>query len=181
MGNLLPRDFLLHFREAEFRISTSHYLTLISRRTMIPGYSIRRVEKQDYKGVCEALNALTTVGEVSKAQFDATVDHWNHSLVLPNLLQYHPYVILKDNQVAATGMLLIERKLIHGCGLVGHIEDIAVSPQHQGKQLGRALIDHLTSLGLAHCYKVILDCDESNVKFYEKCGYSKAGVEMQHR
>lgn len=151
------------------------------KRIMIPGYSIRRVEKRDYQGVCDALSALTTVGHVSQAQFDATVDHWNSVKVSPELLQYHSYVILKGDDVAATGMLFIERKLIHGCGLVGHVEDIAVSPQHQGKQLGRALIDHLTALGLSHCYKVILDCDETNVKFYEKCGYSRAGVEMQHR
>ncbi|GAV49918.1 hypothetical protein ZYGR_0S00510 [Zygosaccharomyces rouxii] len=150
---------------------------------MVPGYSIRRVEKQDYEGVLQALNALTTVGSVSKAQFEETVNHWNNVKVSsgPDLLQYHPYVILHGEKVAATGMMFIERKLIHECGLVGHIEDIAVSPHHQGKQLGRALIDHLTDLGLKHCYKVILDCDDSNVKFYEKCGYSRAGVEMQHR
>ena len=30
-------------------------------------------------------------------------------------------------------------------------------------------------------YKIILDCDEKNVKFYEKCGFNNAGVEMQIR
>ncbi|GCE99368.1 glucosamine-phosphate N-acetyltransferase-like protein [Zygosaccharomyces mellis] len=147
------------------------------------GYSIRRVERQDYEGVLQALSALTTVGSVSRTQFEETVDHWNHVKVSsePEILQYHPYVVLHGEEVAATGMLFIERKLIHGCGLVGHIEDIAVSLHHQGKQLGRALIDHLTNLGLRHCYKVILDCDERNVRFYEKCGYSRAGVEMQRR
>lgn len=150
---------------------------------MVPGYSIRRIEKQDYEGALEALSALTTVGSVSKTQFEETLNYWNQVKVStePEVLQYHPYVIVHDGKVAATGMLFIERKLIHECGLVGHIEDIAVSPHHQGKQLGRSLIEHLTTLGLKHCYKVILDCDEKNVKFYEKCGYSKAGIEMQRR
>lgn len=149
---------------------------------MVPGYSVRRVEKQDCDGVLQTLSALTTVGSVSKKQFEETVDYWQDLKVSPDLLQYHPYVIVHgEGEIAATGTLFIERKLVHGCGLVGHIEDIAVSPSHQGKQLGRALIDHLTKLGLEHCYKVILDCSESNVKFYEKCGYSIAGVEMQRR
>jgi len=28
------------------------------------------------------------------------------------------------------------------------------------------------------CYKVILDCAEKNVKFYEKCGYESKGILM---
>ena len=28
------------------------------------------------------------------------------------------------------------------------------------------------------CYKVILDCDEKNVGFYEKCKFEKKGVQM---
>ena len=30
----------------------------------------------------------------------------------------------------------------------------------------------------AGCYKVILDCSDSNVKFYEKCGFQKKEVQM---
>ena len=30
----------------------------------------------------------------------------------------------------------------------------------------------------AGCYKVILDCSEDNVEFYEKCGFSRKGVQM---
>ena len=28
------------------------------------------------------------------------------------------------------------------------------------------------------CYKVILDCEDHNQKFYEKCGFHRKGVEM---
>jgi len=30
----------------------------------------------------------------------------------------------------------------------------------------------------AGCYKVILDCSESNVAFYEKCGLTRKEVQM---
>lgn len=28
------------------------------------------------------------------------------------------------------------------------------------------------------CYKVILDCSEDNVNFYQKCGFTKKEVQM---
>lgn len=81
--------------------------------------------------------------------------------------------------MVAVGMVLVERKLIHECGLVGHIEDIAVDKAQQGKKLGIRLIKTLTEIGKAMgAYKVILDCSDHNVEFYEKCGYVRAGVEM---
>ena len=41
------------------------------------------------------------------------------------------------------------------------------------------MIQTLNKLGWVNkCYKVILDCDDSNVGFYEKCGYSRKGAQM---
>lgn len=151
---------------------------------MVSGYSIRRLEKRDYEGVIQTLKVLTVVGEVSRDHFESIVDHWDSLHVTDEIRQYNPYVIVEDatGEVAATGNIIIERKLIHECGLCGHIEDIAVSQGHQGKQLGKMLIEKLTQVGIdSGCYKIILDCDEKNVRFYEKCGYSKAGIEMQFR
>ena len=34
------------------------------------------------------------------------------------------------------------------------------------------MIDKLVEIGTAaKCYKIVLDCSESNVPFYEKCGF----------
>ncbi|QLQ79289.1 hypothetical protein HG537_0B06370 [Torulaspora globosa] len=152
---------------------------------MIPGYTIRRVSKDDYEGVIDILKVLTVVGDVSRNRFEEIVDYWD-SIYLPgtSTRQHNPHVIVEDatGQIAATGNIILERKLIHDAGLCGHIEDIAVSKNHQGKSLGKFLIDKLTQVGLeAGCYKIILDCDPKNVPFYEKCGYTKAGIEMQIR
>lgn len=142
------------------------------------GYVFRRVQEADHVSYCETLRVLTTVGEISPANFSELVAHWSL-----NAEMYHPHVIVNEKgQVVATGMLLVERKLIHDCGLVGHIEDVAVSPVEQGKRLGQYMITHLTELAAEKsCYKVILDCDPKNQAFYEKCGYSNAGCEMSHR
>ena len=49
----------------------------------------------------------------------------------------------------------------------------------RGKGLGKKIIDALVFLAeKCGCYKVILDCEEHNIKFYEKCGFRLKEVEM---
>lgn len=70
---------------------------------------------------------------------------------------------------------------IHNLGLVGHIEDIAVAKDQQGKKLGLRLIQALDFIAeKVGCYKTILDCSEANEGFYIKCGFKRAGLEMAH-
>lgn len=70
---------------------------------------------------------------------------------------------------------------IHHLGLVGHIEDIAVTKDQQGKKLGLRIIQALDYLAeQVGCYKTILDCSEANEGFYVKCGYKRAGLQMAH-
>jgi hypothetical protein len=38
-----------------------------------------------------------------------------------------------------------------------------------------ALLEHAKAMG---CYKVILDCSEENVAFYQKCGLMRKEVQM---
>lgn len=146
------------------------------------GYSVCRTNKEHWKGVTEVLQVLTTVGSVTEEAFKNVVEHWD-AAKLGSVPMYNPVVILDDTrEVVASGMVFIEQKVIHGCGLVGHIEDIAVRQDQQGKRLGQILIWRLCEIAKEHgCYKVILDCDAKNVVFYEKCGLLEAGIEMQVR
>jgi phosphoacetylglucosamine mutase len=85
----------------------------------------------------------------------------------------------ESGRVVGSGTLLVEEKLIRNYGKVGHIEDIVVHADYRGYGLGKILIDYLTSMGKNQaCYKCILDCDEKNVGFYEKCEYVRKGIEM---
>lgn len=93
----------------------------------------------------------------------------------------HTITITEDakDQVVAVGTILVERKFIRKNGLVGHIEDIAVNGNQQGKKLGLRIIQALKFIGAKRgCYKVILDCSEKNVPFYQKCGFTQKEVEM---
>ncbi len=138
------------------------------------------IEDYDH-GVLECLSQLTELGAVSREGYTQVLEHWRSQ---PDV--YYPFVLVVAepeppfiDRVIGTGMLFVERKLIHGCGMVGHIEDIVVHDTYRGKNLGKVIIEYLTNLAQSlGCYKVILDCSEKNQQFYAKCGYITKGTQM---
>lgn len=143
--------------------------------TLPQGYTFRPLQKSDYSNnYRETLSVLTTVGEISESKFNDLFDYWAS---LPNI--FHPHVITNESgTIVATGMLFVEKKLIHECALLGHIEDISVAKSEQGKKLGFSMIVGLTKVAEKSCYKVVLDCSTHNAGFYEKCGYTNGGNNM---
>jgi glucosamine-phosphate N-acetyltransferase len=84
------------------------------------------------------------------------------------------YVALMDDKVVGTASVFIEPKFIHEGGVVGHIEDVSINADYQKHGIGRALVEHLLSVCRTHnCYKVILDCAESVIPFYERIGFHR--------
>lgn len=135
------------------------------------------LSKDDYEnGALEVLAQLTTVGDVSKEDFNKFVD-------LQKSDAYNTVVIRnKQGKVSGIATLLVETKLIHGFSKVGHIEDVAVNFDERGSNIGRYLVRYLCNLAMERgCYKVILDCDVENVEFYKKCGLRERGIEMEFR
>ncbi len=95
----------------------------------------------------------------------------------PSLHCLHP-VIHKDTDRLTRAVTHLS---IHNLGSVGHIEDIAVAKDQQGKKLGLRIIQALDYIARqTGCYKTILDCSEHNEGFYVKCGFRRAGLEMAH-
>jgi glucosamine-phosphate N-acetyltransferase len=77
-----------------------------------------------------------------------------------------------QGRVVGTASLLLEQKFIHGGGWVGHIEDVAVLGEYQGRGIGSALVRHAVEASRQRgCYKVILDCFEHLVDFYGRLGF----------
>lgn len=167
-----------HAAATQTRIMLQSTASSHTAMSLPSGYSIRPVKLSDLRNYVDVLAVLTTVGDITSENFSNLVEHWNKHGDF-----YFPRVIVDaEDTVVATGMLLVERKLIHGCGKVGHVEDIAVSKGQQGNRLGWHLISHLSALAKDNgCYKVILDCSPENVAFYEKCGYKNAGIQMSKR
>ncbi|KAJ4386183.1 Glucosamine-phosphate N-acetyltransferase-like protein [Gnomoniopsis smithogilvyi] len=141
------------------------------------GYKLRALRQSDYHaGFLECLRVLTTVGDITEAQF-ADRFEW----IRKQDGSYYVLVIEDAGRVVGTGALIAERKFIHDLGMVGHIEDIAVAKDQQGKKLGLRLIQALDFIAnKIGCYKTILDCSDANEGFYIKCGFKRAGLEMAH-
>ena len=102
--------------------------------------------------------------------------------MFPRLEDMYKIIVIEDvrrERIIGAGSLIIERKFIRDLGLAGHIEDIVVDKSYRGKQLGKRIIELLKSIAHVNgCYKVILDCADYNVPFYNKCGFFVKGVEM---
>ncbi|EPE26497.1 Acyl-CoA N-acyltransferases (Nat) [Glarea lozoyensis ATCC 20868] len=141
-------------------------------------YTIRPMRKSDYsRGFLDCLRVLTTVGDISEAAWNERYEWMNTQ----GKGGYYLLVIDDGARVVGTGALIVERKFIHNLGLVGHIEDIAVAKDQQGKKLGLKIIQALDFIAeKVGCYKSILDCSEANEGFYVKCGFKRAGLEMAH-
>ena len=82
------------------------------------------------------------------------------------------YVAKIDDEVVGTFSVFIEKKFIHKGGKVAHVEDVAVRADMQRKGVGRAMMSAIDDIANTRgCYKIILDCGDHNIGFYEKCGY----------
>lgn len=121
-------------------------------------YLIRPLLRSDYStGFLDVLRVLTTVGDITPTAWNARYD-WMEQ-------RRGEYFVLcvvdtsreKERQIVGTGTVLVERKFIHELGLVGHIEDIAVAKDQQGKKLGLRIIQALDFVAKeVGCYKVSL-------------------------
>ncbi|KAI0591370.1 AdoMet-MTase domain-containing protein [Pyrenophora tritici-repentis] len=138
------------------------------------GYGCRPLEKKDYaNGFLDVLRVLTTVGDITEEQWNKRYD-WMSA-------RNDEYFLLcitdSSNAIVGTGALIVERKFIHQLGLVGHIEDIAVAKDQQGKKLGLRIIQALDFVAeKVGCYKTILDCSEANEGFYVKSPKIPSGL-----
>ena len=65
---------------------------------------------------------------------------------------------------------------------VGHVEEICIAKDYQGKGLGLKMINALDSIARnVGCRKNILNCSPQKESFYKKCGYTQSSMEMKHQ
>lgn len=180
----------------------SSYISPETNSALPEGYTIRPLQRSDYgKGFLDVLRVLTSVGDISADAFSQQFDWMSRE----RAGDYFVVVVCDGNgRVVGAGTLIVERKFVHGLGKVGHIEDICVATDQQGKKLGLRIIQTLDHIAKKiGCYKVrnslspyrtclfdcllilsilqsILNCAEKNEGFYVKCGFKRAEVEMAH-
>ncbi|KAI1737786.1 glucosamine 6-phosphate N-acetyltransferase [Xylaria scruposa] len=149
--------------------------SLISADDLPDGFTIRPLARDDYhKGFYECLRVLTWVAEPTEAEYLERFDEMRAAGDT-----YFFLVVEFQGRIVGTGCLVAEKKFIHNHGKCGHVEEIAVLKEHQGKGLGLKIMQALESVATAvGCYKSILNCGPRNEAFYEKCGFHNSGFEM---
>ncbi|OWF37585.1 glucosamine 6-phosphate N-acetyltransferase-like isoform X1 [Mizuhopecten yessoensis] len=148
----------------------STYNPEISHTNPGEGLLMRPLCREDYdNGYIQLLSQLTTVGDISREEFDARYRS------MDDCLDSYYITVIEDTstgQVIASGTLVKEQKFIHKCSARGRIEDIVVDDKYRGRQLGKLILDVLTILSKkVGCYKVSLECLDKLVPFYSQFGY----------
>ena len=129
--------------------------------------TIRELKKDDlWNGFLSTLDSLRQASNITKEKaekiFQKIDTDPDHIIVVAEL----------DGRIVGATTLLIETKFIHEGGRVGHIEDVVVAKEHQGKGIGAEIIKFLLKYAKNRgCYKTILDCTEDVKPFYEKLGF----------
>lgn len=137
-------------------------------------FEIRELSVNDYsKKYFELLHQLTPSQRPSLRLFEKYCNHIskndNHKV----------FVIEENNTIIASITLLIEYKFIHGCSIIGHIEDFIIDNEYRNRGLGKMLIQYCIDLCKNNgCYKIILNCKGELQYFYEKCGFLHKNIEM---
>lgn len=130
-------------------------------------YNIRPLELNDYKGYLNLLEELTIVHAENPVTFENFTKHFE-------TIKSKIYVIIVDNKIIGSGSIFIEPKFVHNLSSVGHIEDIVITKEYRKYGYGKILVEYLIEVGkLYNVYKIILNCNDHNIPFYNKCGFIK--------
>ncbi len=128
---------------------------------------IRKLQKKDlFNGFLHSLDSLRSTSDMSprKAQaiFDKISENPNEAI----------YVAVMDSKIIGAASIIIEQKFIHNGGKVGHIEDVVIAKEFQGRGIGQKIVYRLLKYAQKQgCYKTILDCTEDLIPFYKKLGF----------
>ena len=133
-------------------------------------YTFRILSKNDYEQYFQLINEFRSTN-YTKEQFIHFLEEENKNI--------HIWVIEINNELIASGTILYETKLIHNISLYAHIEDIIVSSKYRKNGYGLILLNELVDICKKNnSYKILLDCQEELIKFYEKSGFKKNGSQM---
>jgi len=134
---------------------------------------IRNIEQNDYdKGYMNLMKQFTNFDyNISKEQFTDYL-HRNHKHIR--------IIVIEDNGIIIGAGSIFKLEKLHN-NPVGQIEDIIIDKRQRGKGYGKAIVERLVDIGKNEfkAYKIILNCLDENIEFYNKCGFKLVGNEMK--
>ena len=137
---------------------------------------IREIVETDIEnGFLESLDSLRKASDLDKETAKKILEK---IILNPDHIIH---VAEENGKIVGSTTLLIEQKFIHNGGRVGHIEDVVVSKEFEGRGIGIKLVTSLLKKAKEmECYKTILDCEEKLIPFYERIGFKQESNQMRY-
>ena len=142
---------------------------------MIVDIKTLELNETNYNEIIQLYNNFSKIDKI-------ILDLKNLKSLIERLPQNHNIFLYLENNIIVGGItLIIEEKIIHSGGKVGHIEDFVVLDIYRNKGIGSLLYNYVKILCEQNkCYKIILDCNESLENYYIKKGFVKKGSYMTY-
>ena len=135
-------------------------------------FIFRKLEESDYhKNYLKLLEQLTEVGQITSTEFSNILDK-----IQSQIWVFEDTI---SKKIVASASIFLEQKIIHGGGIVAHLEDVVVDEGYRGNQLGQKLIANIVVKAReSGAYKIIADCKTELLSFYSKNGFQKKGEQI---
>ena len=136
---------------------------------------IREIEENDFENYMNLMYKFTNFKyDITKEQFISTLTNMKNN----NLCSI--IVLLKSTNIIGAGSIVNLIKLHNNSA--GQIEDVIIDTKYRGLGYGKLIINNLVEIGKLkyNCYKIILNCINTNISFYKKCNFEIVGVEMKY-
>ena len=135
----------------------------------------RKANREDLPAIIE-LYVQAGLEQEEKVNLSDSERVWERMQQYP---AYAVYLAVQAGEVVGTFALLIMDNLAHHGTPAGIVEDVAVSPAHQGQGIGTAMMQFaMEECSKAECYKLSLSSNlkrEAAHQFYEGLGFIKHG------
>jgi len=131
---------------------------------------LRRLNKNDYEQFLVLINQFRET-DFTEKDFILTLDKIEKNSEI--------WIIENEDKIIAAATIIFEYKFIFDISCLAHIEDVIVDINYRRKGYGKILINHLKEIAKSNnCYKLTLDCNDTNVNFYNACDFEKRGNQM---
>ncbi|MDP3990746.1 MAG: GNAT family N-acetyltransferase [Candidatus Nealsonbacteria bacterium] len=136
---------------------------------------VRQLRVKDLeKGFLETLDRLIPIGGLSIKK----AKHIFRKITLNPV--YWTIVAEKNNMVVGTATVLFQQEFFGNGTFMAHVENVVVHEKCSGQGIATMLMQAVDQeIRKRNCFRVVLNCSDDNISFYEKLGYERKGNEMR--
>lgn len=153
---------------------------------------IRRAKKTDLNGINKLLKQVLMVHHNGRPDlFKANAKKYTDEEIFDLIVDDHTPIFVavnEDDEVLAYAFCIfkqfVDDEIMTDIKTL-YIDDLCVAEEHRGEHIGKQLYEYVVAFAKeSECYNVTLNvwaCNESAMKFYEKCGLVPQKIGMEKK